>query len=164
VDTNEARHIGRRVREIRVWRGMSLKAVADLAAISEGYLSRVERGLRPVSQRSLLEALAAALRVAPSELAEQAFPPATADPATGEAQAAVIALEAALSDLHLGSPTGANAPRPWAAVAADMDHLNAHLRPAADYGAQGKCCPACSMTCMASSSLIRSIASSYSKR
>lgn len=130
MDDEEARTIGRRVREIRVWRQMSLKAVAELAGISEGYLSRIERGERGVHRRSLLEAIAAALRVAPSELAEQAFPPAVADPVTGEAQAAVIALEAALSDLELGT-SGATA-RPWAAVAADIDRLNTQLRPATD--------------------------------
>lgn len=84
------------------------------------YLSRIERGQRPVDRRSLLEAIAVALRVAPSELAEQAFPPAVADPAMGEAQAAIIALEAALSDFDLGVPTGETA-RPWAAA---VDHLN----------------------------------------
>ena len=31
--------IGRRIREIRVWRGMTQRAVAELAGISEGYLS-----------------------------------------------------------------------------------------------------------------------------
>ena len=79
--------IGRRIREIRVWRGMTQRAVAELAGVSEGYLSRIEGGKRPVDRRSLLEAIAAALRVAPSELAEQAFPPAAADSVTGEAQA-----------------------------------------------------------------------------
>lgn len=63
-----------------------------------------------------------------------------ADPATGEAQAAVIALEAALSDLDLGLSTGQTA-RPWAAVAADMDRFNTKLRPACDYAAQGVVLP-----------------------
>lgn len=140
MDAEETRSIGRRIREIRVWRGMSLRAVAELAAISESYLSRIERGERPVDRRSLLEAIAMALRVAPSELAEQAFPPAVADPVTGEAQAAVIALEAALSDLDLGEPTG-EAARPWPAVAAELDTLNTQLRPATDYAAQGLVLP-----------------------
>jgi hypothetical protein len=57
--------------------------------------------------------------VVPSELAEQAFPPAVADPVTPEAQAAVMVLEAALSDLNLGiAPDGEQA-RPWPAVAAE---------------------------------------------
>ena len=140
MDDNSTRSIGRRIREIRAWRDMTLKAVADLSGISEGYLSRIERGERPVDRRSLLEAIAVALRVAPSELAEQAFPPAAADPATGEAQAAVIALEAALSDLTLGAPNG-TAARPWPAVAADLDRLNTQLRPRTDYAAQGVLLP-----------------------
>lgn len=53
MEDNSTPSIGCRIGEIRAWRGMSLKAVA--------------------------------------ELAEQAFPPAVADPVTGEAQATVIA-------------------------------------------------------------------------
>jgi transcriptional regulator with XRE-family HTH domain len=140
VDAEEARTIGRRLREIRVWRRKSLRAVAELAGLSEGHLSRIERGERPVDRRSTLEALAAALRVAPSELAEQAFPPAAADPVTGEAQATVTTLEAALSDLDLGAPLDESA-RPWPAVAADMDRLNSELRPRTDYAAQGLVLP-----------------------
>jgi hypothetical protein len=82
----------------------------------------------------------AALRVAPSELAGQAFPPATVDPITAETQAAVIALDAALSDYRLGEPTGEKA-RLWPAVAADLDRLNTVLRPTADYAAQGLLLP-----------------------
>ena len=136
----QVRSIGGRIREIRIWRDMSLKATAELAGITESYLSRIERNERPVNSRSLLEAIAAALRVAPSELAEQAFPPATADPVAAETQAAVIALDAALSDYRLGEPTGETA-RPWPAVAADLDRLNTVLRPAADYAAQGVLLP-----------------------
>jgi transcriptional regulator with XRE-family HTH domain len=131
----QVRSIGGRIREIRIWRDMSLKATAELAGITESYLSRIERNERPVNSRSLLEAIAAALRVAPSELAEQAFPSATADPVAAETQAAVIALDAALSDYTLGEPTGETA-RLWPAVAADRDRLNTVLRPAADYAAQ----------------------------
>ncbi|MBV8542517.1 MAG: helix-turn-helix transcriptional regulator [Pseudonocardiales bacterium] len=135
------RSIGRRVGEIRAWRGMTLRAVAELAGITESYLSRIERGERIVGRRSLLESIAAALRVAPSELAEQAFPPAAADPVTGEAQAAVMALEAALSDLDLGVlPDGAQA-RPWPAVAAEMNRLNTQRRPTCDYAAEGVVLP-----------------------
>jgi transcriptional regulator with XRE-family HTH domain len=135
------RSIGRRIGEIRSWRGMTLRAVAELAGITEGYLSRIERGERIVGRRSLLESIAAALRVAPSELAEQAFPPAAADPVTGEAQAAVMALEAALSDLDTGVPFEGARARPWPAIAADMSRLNTHLRPRTDYAAQGLVLP-----------------------
>ncbi len=136
----QVRSIGGRIREIRVWRGMSLKATAELAGITESYLSRIERNERAVNSRSLLDAIAAALRVAPSELAEQAFPPAVADPVTAETQAAVMALDAALSDYYLGEISGEPA-RPWLAVAADLDRLNAVLRPAADFAAQGVLLP-----------------------
>ncbi len=136
----DSRTIGRRLLEIRAWRGMTQKAVADLAGFTEGYLSRIEHGHCPVERRSTLEAFATALRVAPSELAEQAFPPAAADPVTGEAQATVSALEAALSDLDLGAPLDETA-RPWPAVVADVERLNFELRPAADYAAQGLVLP-----------------------
>ncbi|MGH3830281.1 MAG: helix-turn-helix domain-containing protein [Pseudonocardiaceae bacterium] len=134
------RSIGGRIREVRLWRDMTLQATAELAGITEGYLSRIERNQRPVNSRSLLERIAAALRVAPSELAGQAFPPPTADPVASETQAAVVDLEAALSDYRLGEPTGEMA-RPWPAVAADLDRLNSVLRPAADYAALGALLP-----------------------
>jgi transcriptional regulator with XRE-family HTH domain len=140
INAVQVRSIGGRIREIRVWRGMTLKATAELAGITESYMSRIERNERPVNSRSLLEAIAAALRVAPSELAGQAFPPATVDPITAETQAAVIALDAALSDYRLGEPTGEKA-RLWPAVAADLDRLNAVLRPTCDYAAQGVLLP-----------------------
>jgi transcriptional regulator with XRE-family HTH domain len=137
----QARSIGGRIREIRVWRGMGLKVTAELAGITESYLSRIERNQRPVNRRSLLEAIAAALRVAPSELAGQPFPPsAKADEVAVETQAAVIALDAALSDYDLGEPTGETA-RPWPAVAAELNRLNTQLRPATDYAAQGAVLP-----------------------
>lgn len=74
MDVGDARTIGQRLREIRHWRGKSLRVVAELAGISESYLSRLERGGRQVDRRSLLEALAAALRVAPSEITGQPYP------------------------------------------------------------------------------------------
>lgn len=138
MDTSDA-GIGRRLREIRVWRGLSLRAVAELAGLSAGCLSRIERGERPVDRRSTLEALAAALHVAPSELASQPFPSQAIDPVVGEAQATVGDVEAALTDLELGDATVT--PRPWPAVAADLALLNQQLRPTTDYAAQGMVLP-----------------------
>lgn len=140
MDMVRPRSIGGRIREIRVWREMTLKATAELAGITESYLSRIERNERAVNSRSLLEAIAAALRVAPSQLAEQAFPPPMVDPVASETQAAVVALDAALSDYHLGESSGEPA-RPWPVVAADLDRLNSVLRPATDYAAQGVLLP-----------------------
>lgn len=139
LDATIDSHIGRRVREIRSWRGMSLTELADLCGWTPGYVSRIERGLRPVTKRATLDTLAAALRVAPSELAEQAFPPSVTDPERG-VQSVVLALEPALSDLQLGTG-GDSSGRPWAAVAAEMNHLNNTLRPNADYAAEGAVLP-----------------------
>lgn len=63
MHADDARTIGRRLREIRYWRGKSLRVVAELAGITESHLSRLERGERPLDRRSRLEALATALQV-----------------------------------------------------------------------------------------------------
>lgn len=122
--------IGRRLRELRVWRGLSLRATAELAGLSAGYLSRIERGERPVDRRSTLEALAAALRVAPSELTGQPYAP--ADPGQAAGHAAASALRAVLRDIELDVlPT--RAPRPLPALQADTTTVQA-LTDASDYG------------------------------
>ena len=53
-------HIGRRLREIRTWRDLSQKELADHAGISRSYLSMIEAGQRPVERRATIEALASA--------------------------------------------------------------------------------------------------------
>lgn len=131
--------IGRRVREVRSWRRMSLRVTAELAGMSEGHLSRIERGERPVDRRSTLEALAAALRVAPSELAEQAFPPGGQGGETTVA-ATVVELDYVLSTVTLGEPSDRPA-RHWESVAADLAHLNEVLHPGGDYTAQATVLP-----------------------
>jgi transcriptional regulator with XRE-family HTH domain/tetratricopeptide (TPR) repeat protein len=60
--------IGRRVRQIRKAKGKSLAVVAGLAGISVSHLSNLELGRRNLDSVVLVEALAAALDVAPSEL------------------------------------------------------------------------------------------------
>ncbi|HEY2723954.1 MAG TPA: helix-turn-helix domain-containing protein, partial [Pseudonocardiaceae bacterium] len=69
--------------------------------ISESYLSRIERGERSVDRRRLLEALAAALRVAPSEITGQPYPPSSE--AEAEAHAAAQSLRAVLRDIEIGA-------------------------------------------------------------
>jgi len=39
VDADHGRSIGQRIREVRSWRGMSLRAVAELPGVTESYLS-----------------------------------------------------------------------------------------------------------------------------
>jgi transcriptional regulator with XRE-family HTH domain len=65
---DDAVTIGRRLRQARCARGKTLVVVAGLAGISESHLSRLERGQRALNRRSLIEALANALEIAPSEL------------------------------------------------------------------------------------------------
>ncbi|MGI5128054.1 helix-turn-helix domain-containing protein [Pseudonocardia sp. CA-107938] len=128
--------IGRRLREIRVWRGLSLRAAGELAGFSAAYLSLIERGVRPIERRSTLEALAGALQVSPSELTGTA----TRAAEDRESGPAVAALRLALADVEFGEAVDAPA-RPWPDVAADLAAMNA-LRPQAAYGALGAVLPA----------------------
>jgi transcriptional regulator with XRE-family HTH domain len=131
-------HIGRRLREVRSWRQLSLTAVAGLAGITPAYLSMIERGLRPVTKRAVLESLATALQVSPTELAGAPFVP--TDVADAEAHAAVHQVETVLSVVDLGVDPGAK-PIPWPELYERINHLNTVLRPEADYGAQGRVVP-----------------------
>lgn len=56
-----------RLREHRERRGLSLEAVADAVGISPGYLSRLERGQRPIDSK-LLEAFAEFYGTRPKDL------------------------------------------------------------------------------------------------
>jgi len=92
----EARTIGRRLREIRIWRDKTLRVVAERAGITESYLCRLELDRCQVTRRSLLEALAAALEVAPGELT--GAHELTSAEGMGEVHTAVVALRVALAD------------------------------------------------------------------
>lgn len=138
MDAAQPRTIGQRLREIRHWRGKSLRVIAELAGISESYLSRLERGERQVDSRSLLEALAAALEVAPTELAG-AHELISAE-GMGEGHAAVVSLRVALADNELDAPAD-DAGRPWSELAATLHRVNSELRPAADYAEMGLVLP-----------------------
>jgi transcriptional regulator with XRE-family HTH domain len=130
--------LGRRLREIRVWRGMSLRATAELAGLSAGYLSRVERGERAIDRRSVVEALAQALRVSPSELTGQPYR--LAEPADLEVRATSTELEVVLAEPPF-EPPARSAERGWPALAATLAQLNTVHRPAADYVSQGRLLP-----------------------
>ena len=136
VDDDTA-HVGRRLREIRSWRGMTMKACAELAGMSESHLSRIERGERPVDRRATLEALANALRVAPSELVQT--PWMAKDPHDSAAHAALVDIEAALDSYDLGDDPGVPV-REWAAIAADLQRLVV-MQEDGDYAAQGSLTP-----------------------
>lgn len=97
---NEKWGDGARIREVRARQGKSLRVIAELAGISAGYLSRLERGERILDSRKLLYALADALQVAPSSLTGQPYAPADAYEAS--AQASAQALRAVLRDAEIG--------------------------------------------------------------
>jgi transcriptional regulator with XRE-family HTH domain len=133
-ETSEA-HIGRRLREIRAWRGQTLRVTAELAGLSESHLSRIERGQRPIERRATVEALAGALRVAPSELTGQAERT-TQDPAT---QPTVAGLRLALAGSEMGEES--DLPRtPWPHLADELAEMNA-IRPSGDYAALARILP-----------------------
>ncbi|WP_158228068.1 helix-turn-helix transcriptional regulator [Pseudonocardia sp. MH-G8] len=128
--------IGRRLREIRLWRGLSLRAVAELAGFSASYLSLIERGQRPVDKRSTLESLAAALRVAPSELGSS-FPPAGRADGLIAARTFLTRIEEALSDIEVGE---GEATEPWTGIRTRLDEMAA-ARFRNDYTRQAELLP-----------------------
>lgn len=130
--------VGTRIREIRTWRGVSLRTAAELAGISPGYLSMIETGERPLQKRSVLESIAAALRVSPADLG--AVPVAgVLDTDVSRARGALPAVEAALTEVFLGESTVR--PRPLPDVLADLDHLRRVLKPRADVAGQMEAYP-----------------------
>ena len=116
--------LGEIIRKQRELAELSMRRFADLAGISNPYLSQIERGLRAPSEQ-VLEAIAKTLQVSAETLYEQAgvTPP-------GEEPEASAVLDAIASDPRLTarqrsalreiyeSFTGANAPPPRRAAAA----------------------------------------------
>ncbi|WP_059036698.1 helix-turn-helix domain-containing protein [Gordonia desulfuricans] len=66
-DSDLARAIGARIRELRVAQGMSMRTLAPLADLKQPFLSQLERGVSSPSMLSLYK-LAKALGVAPGDL------------------------------------------------------------------------------------------------
>jgi len=130
--------LGRRLREIRSWRQLGIRHVAELSGISWGYLGQIERGEKPVTNRRVLEALAFTLRVAPEELTGQPWTP--MDPVGSDAHAAVRNLETALETFELGHDPGGPV-RAWPELAADLMRLVDLMHVHADYATQGELTP-----------------------
>ncbi len=93
LDAEEARTIGRRLRQIRRARGKSLRVIAGLAGMSKSHLDRIERGERALDSLSEIVALANALQIAPSELMRLPVPA----PANGHTDSTVQAVDLALT-------------------------------------------------------------------
>ena len=135
---DETQALGRRVREVRCWRGLTLREAADLAALSFSFWGQVERGEKPVATRATLEAMASALRVHPAELTGQ--PWVSHDPAGAGAQAGLTAIETALECYELGVDPG-DSVRAWPQIADDVERLCTTMRWTGDYAAQSQLAP-----------------------
>jgi hypothetical protein len=98
----------------------------------------IERGQRPVTKRSTLEALANALKVSPAELMDKPWQlPTPAAPSGYEGLAAVAA---ALDSFELGDDPG-EPTRDWPEVAVDVERVVDLLLLQADYAASGELIP-----------------------
>jgi transcriptional regulator with XRE-family HTH domain len=62
------------LRQVRRRRGLTTTALADLAGLSQSFISMVETGQRPLRRRDDINALAAALRVPPAQIAPSLCP------------------------------------------------------------------------------------------
>jgi transcriptional regulator with XRE-family HTH domain len=102
MDADEARTIGRRVRQIRKARRKSLRVVAGLAGMSKSQLDRIERGEVALDRISQVVALANALEIAPSELTRLPVPA----PANGHTDSTTEAVRLALDAIDIGRPGG----------------------------------------------------------
>ncbi len=60
---------GHPLRQARLRRGMTQVELAGLAGLASSYISMIERGQRPLRRRDHVNALAAALKVPPAEIA-----------------------------------------------------------------------------------------------
>ncbi len=135
---DEAQLLGRRLREVRSWRQLSLREAAGLAGLSFSFWGQVERGEKPVANRRTLEAMAGALRVHPTELTGQPWTP--QDSSGAEAQAGLLAIEIALERYELGTDPGLTV-RAWPEIATDLEHLVKLRHWASDFAAIGELAP-----------------------
>ena len=131
MDAEEARTIGRRVKQIRYARRKSLRVVAGLAGMSKTMLSRIETGQRALDSRSEIVALASALEVAPSDLTSNLTVPA---PGNGGTDVAVDAVRVALMAVSCNRPAG---------QVVDVEELQARVNAVegADYTTRGVALP-----------------------
>ena len=88
ADGPRAERLGEIIRRQRELSELSMRQFADLAGISNPYLSQIERGLRAPSER-VLDAIASALQVSADTLYEQAGVTAREEPETGALEQAI---------------------------------------------------------------------------
>ncbi|MUN35267.1 helix-turn-helix domain-containing protein [Actinomadura litoris] len=126
--------IGARLRALRRWRGMSLRTLADLADLSQGFLSKVENGKQPLDRRSHIAAVAQALQVSETDL--MGGPHLMQDPIQASGHRAVPALRTALT-VNTLDDAGTDRPRPLDDLAAALDGPVHKAEKSADYATRG---------------------------
>jgi transcriptional regulator with XRE-family HTH domain len=131
---DDAKAFGKRLREVRSWRQLTLREAADLAGRSFSFWGQVERGERAVTNRNTLEAMASALRVHPSELTGQPWTSQNAPGAGGHA--GLLGIGIALERYELGVDPEVPV-RDWPQIQADIDQLVTLHYHAVDYTAAG---------------------------
>lgn len=94
-----AEHIGTRVRSWRARRQLSQRTLADLAGVSQAFISKVETGVMAIDRRSTLVAVASALQVSVSDLLGEPDP---TDPNKAQAVMSVPALRVTLAEVEIG--------------------------------------------------------------
>jgi transcriptional regulator with XRE-family HTH domain len=115
-DVDDDTRIGARIREARGRRSQA--AIAERVGRTQGWLSRVERGLIPLDSRQLVDELARALGVSPVDLTGQPYRP--SGPDHTRVHAAVPAIRRAVLD-----PPMDGARRPMAELAAGVAEIEA---------------------------------------
>ncbi|MDG4832999.1 helix-turn-helix transcriptional regulator [Solwaraspora sp. WMMD1047] len=94
-----ANHIGVRVRHWRLKRGLSQRALAELAGFTQGYIAQIEAGTSPLDKRSSQVSLAQALQVSVADLTGQPYDPQSIEHSV--AATALPALRGALMAISL---------------------------------------------------------------
>ncbi|MFD6073251.1 helix-turn-helix domain-containing protein [Amycolatopsis lurida] len=139
MDHGDEIPIGQRIREIRRYRGLGLRAAAQLSGISYGHLGKIERGEKPVDSRRMLEDIARTLRIHPAELAGGPFIP--VDASSNTAHASLEAIEVTLTEWLPGEVPDDRPARPWHVACSDFNRLVHELRPTSDYAEMGTLVP-----------------------
>src|SRR6266511_1845275 len=135
--------LGERIAYWRRRRGMSQRVCAELVGRTEGWLSQIERGIRPLDRLSVLVELARVLRVDPGELTGAAIRQLTPN---GHDHPAVAAIRAQLMRYDtvagVAPPPGTEEPqlRDLASLRRDAEHTW-EIRQAARYDELGTMLP-----------------------
>jgi transcriptional regulator with XRE-family HTH domain len=132
--------IGARLRTLRRWRGMTQVQLADMAGVSDSFVSMVEHGTRMLDRRSHISALAAVLRVSETDLV--GGPHLSSDRLQSDPHMAIPPLRVALQTNSLTRPAVDEA-RPLTELHQVVFGTVEPLRRVCDYVAVGRLLPDC---------------------